>query len=218
MERTRAWTIYHLNGQYVANMLTPWQNPLMEEIDPISKYLADNIQSLRKKKGFSQDQLAARAQIPRSTLTHMESGMGNPSLKNLAKISGALGIGIEELLSRPRSGVSFLSASEIPVEQRNRGTAVVYKLLPDKVKGLEIDRIELQPGTTMLGRPHLAGTKEYLMTMVGEITIQVAGEVFRVAKGDVLAFPGDQRHSYRSSGPRGRAVAISVVIPVPVQV
>lgn len=190
----------------------------MEAIDRVAQYLADNVQTLRKKRGFSQEQLAAHAQIPRSTLTHIESGAGNPSLKNLTKLSGALGIGIEELLSRPRSAVSHLAASEITVERRSQGKALIHKLLPDKIKGLEIDRFELQTGTTMSGHPHLSGTKEYLVTMTGEVTVHVAGEAFRVRKGDVLAFPGDQRHSYRNSGPRGQAVAISVVIPVPAEV
>ena len=47
----------------------------------------------------------------------------------------------------------------------------------------------------------------------GEVTVHVAGERFLVKRGAVLAFPGDQAHSYRNSG-SGAAIAVSVVVPV----
>lgn len=187
----------------------------MGNADVLSKYLADNILSLRRKKGLSQDQLAKEAGIPRSTLTHIESGSGNPSLANLAKVSAALRVGVEELLSRPRSDCQLVLAGEIPVEKRSQGRALLHKLLPDRIKGLEIDRMELDGKVLMSGHPHLQGTKEYLSTISGEITVYVAGQSFVVKKGDVLAFPADQPHSYRNQK-QARAVGISVVVPVPV--
>jgi quercetin dioxygenase-like cupin family protein len=43
----------------------------------------------------------------------------------------------------------------------------------------------------------------------------VAGESLVVRKGDVLVFPGHQPHGYRNVK-KSPAVAISIVIPVPV--
>src|SRR5665213_389903 len=94
----------------------------------ISRYLADNIFALRTKKSLSQGQLAKMAEIPRSTLTHMESGSGNPSLQNLAKLSAALQVGLEELLARPRSECELRDLEDIPVVKRGR--VRVLKLLP----------------------------------------------------------------------------------------
>jgi len=182
-------------------------------MDKIARYLADNIVALRKKLGMSQQQLAKLAQIPRSTLTHIESGSGNPSLSNLARLSFALQVGIEELLSRPRTECVLFEEASIPVQKRSQGKALVYKLLPDRVKGMEVDRMELAPMTTMPGRPHVTGAKEYLIVMRGEITVAVAGEQFTVPRGAVLAFPGDQAHAYRNLQAEP-ATGISVVIPV----
>lgn len=178
-----------------------------------SQYLAENILNLRKKKGLSQDQLSRLAEIPRSTLTNIESGSGNPSLQNLVRISAALQIGIEELLSRPRNECLLLSEDKIPVIRRSQGKVRVYKLLPDKVKGLEVDKMEIDPGALMGGHPHLSGAKEYLMVLQGEVTVYVAGEQYKVKRGSVFAFPGDQAHSYRNTG-SAAALALSVVIPV----
>ncbi len=86
--------------------------------------------------------------------------------------------------------------------------------MPDKVRGIEIDKLEIKANSSMSGRPHLQGTKEYLMTLEGEVTVSVAGGNYAVGSGDILAFPGDQKHGYRNTG-SGQAVALSVVLPLP---
>jgi transcriptional regulator with XRE-family HTH domain len=186
----------------------------MDDLGSASRYLAINLLALRKQKGLSQSRLSELAEIPRSTITHMESGDGNPSLTNLCKLAAALGISIEELLSRPRSECMLLKAADVPVLNRSAGKVRVFKLMPDTVRGIEIDKVEIQGNSSMGGRPHLQGSKEYLMTLAGEVIVSVDGEDYTVAAGDVLAFPGDQRHAYRNRKP-GTAVALSVVLPMP---
>src|SRR5688572_28902946 len=134
----------------------------MEEIFKVSEYLAKNISHLRVKKNLSQLQLAKAAGIPRSTLTHIESGEGNPSLVNLLRVAAALGVGVEELLTRPRSGTTLIPAEKIPIQLRSGGQVRIHKLLPDKFRGIAIDRMEFDGMATMGGQPHLSGTKEYL--------------------------------------------------------
>ena len=186
----------------------------MSESENISAYLADNIIALRKRSELSQEKLAEKAGIPRSTLTHMESGGGNPSLTNLCKLAAALGVGIEELLSRPRNECSLLRASQVPVQSSSGGKVTVHKLMPDRVRGIEIDRMGFAPGASMAGKPHLQGTKEYLVGLAGAVSVSVAGAHWEVTAGDVLAFPGDQKHGYRNTG-RGGSEALSIVLPLP---
>jgi XRE family transcriptional regulator, regulator of sulfur utilization len=183
------------------------------EAGKIAQYLADNLIHVRRKKGFSQDQLARLAGIPRSTVTHMESGSGNPSLQNLIKLSAALQINIEELLARPRNECEMFAEADIPVQKRSQGKALVYKLLPETIRGLQVDKMELEPGITMGGHPHTTGAKEYLAVVQGEIIVGVAGEHFTVKRGAVFAFPGDQPHAYRNAGTT-KALGISIIVPV----
>ena len=95
--------------------------------------------------------LSRLAEVPRSTVTHIESGSGNPSLQNLVKLSMALQVGIEELLSRPRNECELRELDQIPVIKRSQGRVKVYKLLLDKVKGLDVDRMEMEAGALMGG-------------------------------------------------------------------
>lgn len=186
----------------------------MTDTGSASRALSVNVLALRKKKGLSQEQLSQHAQIPRSTITHMESGSGNPSLANLCKLAAALSVSIEELLSQPRSECSLIPSSEVPVLSRGGGKVLLHKLMPDKVRGIEIDRIELQPQASMGGKPHLVGSKEYLTTLTGVVVVSLSGNSYSVTPGDVLAFPGDQKHAYRNGGAK-LAIALSVVLPLP---
>lgn len=179
-------------------------------MEQVSTFLAQNVLALRRSRNMTQASLAKLAEVPRSTITYIESGEGNPSLKNLCRVSAALQVSIEVLLSRPRSECMLIKASEIPMESRGAGSSRLFKLLPDKIPGMEIDRMEVEPGGKLPGIPHLEHTKEYLTVLLGKVQVTVAGERFTLESGDVLAFPGNRPHSYQNPG-SSLAVCISVV-------
>ncbi|MBI3542499.1 MAG: helix-turn-helix domain-containing protein, partial [Deltaproteobacteria bacterium] len=147
------------------------------ELGAVSRRLAQNIATLRKRRGMSQDALAQLARIPRSTITHLESGGGNPSLGNLTRVAAALQISIEELIAEPRSDVKLVKAADVRAVKRSQGAALVLKLLPDPIPGMEIDRMELVPGGRLGGIPHVSGTKEYLTCIQGELTVHIGATV-----------------------------------------
>lgn len=180
----------------------------------LTSYLAQNLQELRQKRGLSQLQLAKIAGIPRSSVTYMESGSGNPSLLNLSALAAGLQVSIEELLARPRPQVQLIKAEDVPTQSRSNGGTKIFKLLPDKIPGMEIDRLELSPGVRMGGIPHVANSKEYLYCVKGKVVVSVNHERYLLKEGDVLAFPGDQSHVYYNEG-RITAVCLSVVTLAP---
>ncbi|MGZ3695242.1 MAG: helix-turn-helix domain-containing protein [Bdellovibrionota bacterium] len=179
----------------------------------ISTYLAKNVAELRESKNLTQAQLAKLAGLPRSTVTHIESGAANPSLSNLLAVASALQVNVEEILSKPRRALEHIRAEDIPLQLKAHGKVKIYKLLPDKVRGLNIDLMELNTNSHMPGHPHLRGTKEYLYVIEGEITVFVNGIASVVRKGDVLAFEGDQAHGYKNTGDK-KARGLSVVVPL----
>ena len=193
-------------------MLIYWH--MADSSTSVSRRLALNLEQLRRKHGLTQAVLAKRAGVPRSTLTHLESGEGNPSLHNLARIAGALRVSIEELLAAPRPEVQLIKAADLPRAERAQGSVALVRLLPDAVPGLQIERMEIRPGGWMRGTPHVQGTKEYLTVIEGTTRVGVMGQSYLVSQGDVLAFPGDQPHSYNNPGKR-RCVSLSVVALVP---
>jgi transcriptional regulator with XRE-family HTH domain len=153
--------------------------------------------------------MAKLAAVPRATWANLESGVANPTLAVLDRVASAFQVTIEELVAAPRSEARHYPKEELVT--KSRGSAAVRKLLPDPIPGMEIDRIELPPKGKMIGVPHTPGTREYLTCETGEIVLVASGEEYALKSGDVVAFRGDQRHSY--ANPSGRpAVAYSVVV------
>lgn len=170
--------------------------------------LGQNLKQLREARGATQAQMAKLAGLPRATWANLESGASNPTLSVLDRVASALQITLEELVATPRASAQRYPKGTLPVKQR--GNATIYKLLPEAVAGMEIDRIELPPGARMTGVPHTPGTREYLTCEAGAMVLVAAGEQFELSPGDVIAFRGDQRHSYANPGARV-AVGYSVV-------
>jgi len=64
----------------------------------MSANLAKKIKSFRREKELTQLKLAEKAGIAQSFLSNIENNLQSPSLKNLEKISKALGVSLNDLL------------------------------------------------------------------------------------------------------------------------
>lgn len=64
----------------------------------IYERLGSNIKRLRKQKHLSQEQLAFAAKLDLTSVSEIESGLRNPSLKSITKIAKALGTKPSELI------------------------------------------------------------------------------------------------------------------------
>lgn len=63
--------------------------------------LAENIKSIRRKKGLTQEKLARLADISNNTLVKIEMGMAKePTITTVTKIAIALGVSIDKLVGR----------------------------------------------------------------------------------------------------------------------
>lgn len=184
----------------------------MTMIDQAASNLAANIKELRRSRRISQAQLSKIAGIPRPTLANLESGSSNPTLSVLMRLASALQVLIEELIVPPRASGRHYSASDLPSRSKDR--VEVRKLLPDPIPGLDIERLLIPAGATMVGIPHTRGTREYLTCESGTVHLTASGEQWVLEPGDVLIFRGDQRHAYRNIG-HSPAVAYSVVMLAP---
>jgi transcriptional regulator with XRE-family HTH domain len=188
-----------------------WQNAHAMN-DALADRLARNIRALREARGATQAELAKLAGVPRATWGNLESGASNPTLNVLHSVASALQVSLEELLAAPRASARHYPAASLTAKQR--GNISVRKLLPDPLPGMEFDRMELPPGARLVGIPHTAGTREYLVCETGQLVLVASGERFQLEAGDVVVFRGDQRHSYENAGKKP-AVGYSAVLLAP---
>jgi transcriptional regulator with XRE-family HTH domain len=64
----------------------------------IYEKLGENVEGFRKKAGLSQEELATKAQLDLTSVSEIESGLRNPSLKTIYKLAKALNVNSGQLL------------------------------------------------------------------------------------------------------------------------
>jgi transcriptional regulator with XRE-family HTH domain len=165
--------------------------------DPLAQNLASNVRRLREERGLSQQQMADLSGVPRPTWANLESGDANPTIGVLTRVADALQVGVEDLLRSQHSIVHYPARS---LPERSAGKVHVRKLMPGGQPGMEIERLELAPAGELSGKPHPNGTREYLTCEKGELDLLAGGQVWKLKRGDVIAFRSETAHSYRNSG------------------
>lgn len=183
----------------------------MDDPDVIAAHLGRNLATLRHTRGLTQSVVARAAGLPRSTIANLESGLGNPSLTVLVKVSGALGVPVDELLATPRARVRHWKAAE--VAETAMGSGLFSRpLVPEPAPDETMTLMRFEPGAALRGTPHLPGAREYFTCLEGRVSIGVAGERYDLEPGDVLGFPGSLPHAYQNLDRRGPSRGVSVII------
>jgi transcriptional regulator with XRE-family HTH domain len=71
-----------------------------ESRDPLLLHVAERVAAVRQQLGLTQDQLAEKAGCAPLTVSHIESGRRNPTLKSLSRVATALGLDIRDLFPK----------------------------------------------------------------------------------------------------------------------
>lgn len=72
---------------------------MTRDYQTIQQTLSQNIRTLRTKAGFSQEELALRADVDRTYVSQIERALGNPSLLVLSKLAVVLNVDVTQLLA-----------------------------------------------------------------------------------------------------------------------
>jgi transcriptional regulator with XRE-family HTH domain len=171
--------------------------------------IAASIRRERDRAGLSLTELARRAGIAKSTLSQLESGVGNPSVETLWALGVALGVPFSRLVDQPRPAVRVIRAGEGPVtyaERANYAATLLASCPPNARR--DIYRIQVQPGEPRLSDPHNLGTTEHVVLSTGRAQIGPAGQPADLSPGDYIAYPGDAPHIFKALEPDTTAVMI----------
>ncbi len=76
---------------------------ISDDEDPLLKFVANQVVSARQKLGITQDQLAEKAGCAPLTVTNVESGRRNVTLKSLSLLANALEIDLRDLFPPAKS-------------------------------------------------------------------------------------------------------------------
>jgi len=158
--------------------------------------IGETIRHLRKEKGFSQEELARKAQVDRTTIVRVECGIFKSlSMEKLEGIAGAMGVALKALLAKAHA------VSGEPLSYRGHAGHVEYALeYPEdgfrlvshvpKNKEFFLGKIEIQPQKTVLSSKLPHPEQVYLHSLEGKMLMTRGGRESLLRPGDCFAFSG----------------------------
>ena len=178
--------------------------------------IGERVRARRRSSGWTLDELAERSGVSRRMLVNVEQGAVNASIATLLRLSDALGIGLPALVAPISVGstLEVVRAGERePLWTGERGGHAVLVAGITAPEVVELWDWTLGPGDAHSSEPHVAGTRELLSVVEGELVVSVAGEEAALRPGDAVSFPGDAVHGYRNDGTVTAHFALTVFEP-----
>ena len=81
----------------------------LKPVNPIASSLGARLRNMRRSQNQPQGELAQKAEIAASTLSHFEAGRRVPNLKQIYRLATALDVSIDFLLGRTNDAISHIS-------------------------------------------------------------------------------------------------------------
>ncbi len=186
-------------------------------VDSVAAVLSTQVQTLRRARGLTLDQLAARAAVSKGILVRIEQGRGNPSIATLCAIGAALGVSVADLVQpdvKTSAAVTLVPRTLVLWRGPRGGTASLLagSSGPDM---LELWAWELRPGEQYAAVAHPAGTQELLYVVRGTLALTVGDTRTVVAARHGLVASTDRPHAYACAGRRGVSFTMVVSEPHP---
>lgn len=180
--------------------------------------IGERVRARRRARGFTLDELAERSGVSRRMLVNVEQGATNASIATLLRLGDALGIGLPELVAPgdDRQPLEVNRAGSRPALWTGAGGGeAVLTAGATAPETVELWDWTLAPGDAHASEPHVAGARELLCVIEGEVVLAVAGEEAVLRVGDAASFRGDVVHGYRNEGPDRARFALTVFEPAP---
>jgi transcriptional regulator with XRE-family HTH domain len=169
----------------------------------LSGQLGKTVQRLRKAYNLSLSELAEQSGVAKSIISQIERNETNPTLATIWRLSQALDVSIERVLS---------AGDEEPfIEKTTRGDTPVLFSDDGKVRlaifgwiktveWLQWYDVHAEPGGSLESEAHQRGSIECLSVISGELEVEVGGVVQQARAGETLRYRCDRPHVVRNVG------------------
>lgn len=180
---------------------------------PLSR-MHDRLRALRKERGYSLEELAARTDVTKGFLSLIERGFRVPSISTLLKLGQAFDVPLRALLEGPgtESKLYSLVRSTERRELVRPASAFGYRY---EAIAYHKDRKRMEP--FVLSPPLKSAKKlfqhngeEMIYVLSGTIEFVLGSETFVLGPADCLYFDASTPHRSRSLGSK-RAVTLVIV-------
>ncbi len=173
------------------------------EKEPIHQFVCNKIRQLRKRRGWTLDQLAELSGVSRSMLSQVERGAANPTLAVAFRIASAFGLTLGDLVdgATRAAKIDVIRHDDESSIFRDDDSCRIRTLSPlDLEKDVEFYEVILRGGCELKSSAHFDGTREFLTMQKGKVTVTSGTETVILRKGDSVQYNADVDHCIKNDG------------------
>ena len=157
------------------------------------------IRTLRKERGLSLEQLAARSKVAIATLSRIENGKGSGTFRTHQRIAEAFGLPLLELyrdLQEPDPEAYLIEPGAGEAESFTYDDKASAVLLARQVSRKQMlpQMILLEPGGKTALEQYPPGTERWLFGLEGTVEVAVGEKAYQVPQGGTLYFRASLPH------------------------
>jgi quercetin dioxygenase-like cupin family protein len=147
-------------------------------------------------------------------LVQVEQARTNPSIATICRLATAFGVSMASLVEAPEgpSARVVQAADGVPLWRGRAGGLAKLMASVGTRHQVELWDVCIHAGDAMVSEAHPAGTRELLLVVEGELTLELDGAPYRVGPGNAIAFVADRPHTYRNAGEIELRCAMAVVV------
>lgn len=181
----------------------------------ISGQLGKTIQRLRKAYNLSLSELAEQSGVAKSIISQIERNETNPTLATIWRLSQALDVSIERVLStnEEEAFIEKIARPDTPIlvsEDGKLRLAIIGWI--KTVEWLQWYEVSAEPGGELDLEGHQRGSIELLSVSAGEFEVEVGGITQRAKAGETLRYRCDRQHVVRCIGDQpGTALMVCIL-------
>ena len=198
----------------------------MPEPQDVNAAVGRNVRGHRTRLAWTLDDLAARSGVSKGMLSQIEQARTNPSVATICRLATALNVSIASLVEAPEVPSARVVRAEEAVTLwtgEHAGSTARLLVGSGTSQQVELWDVRMLAGDGYASEGHPAGTRELLLVIEGELTLELDGDPHLVCAGDAIAFVADRPHAYRNHGTSPLRYALSVIhrdqparpVPVP---
>ena len=177
--------------------------PVEASADAVGNRLCRRVRELRKKRGWTLEEMSAACGVSRSMLSEIERLRANPTLAVAFRIAQAFGMSLGDLVETPAATprVEVIRAGDRTFHYRSDRHCRIRTLSPLHLeKAVEYYEVVLRAGGALRSAAHFEGARELLTVQQGRVRVTAGGDAEELERGDSAHYPADVPHAIENSG------------------
>lgn len=174
------------------------------ETDALGEQLGKTIQRLRAAGNLSLGDLSEMSGVAKSMISQIEKNESNPTIGTLSRLSQALGISVEAVLSGTSQGGNLVEKAkiqDIPLIKSEDGLCELRIIgWIETVQFVQWYDFKAKPGGKLESSAHPAGSVENLSIINGLARVTVGADSWTAKTGETLRYKADEDHSIENIG------------------